>query len=71
MIKKQTEAVMKYHLAVLFLNYLLEKDKITNDELLMYKKKLIRKYNPLMGCFEVKIRKRKLLPFHLQNNKRK
>ena len=45
---------MKYRLAVL-LNDLLEKGKITKDELLMYKKKLIRKYKPLIGCLEVKI----------------
>ena len=60
MTKKQAEAEMKYRLAVL-LNDLLEKGKITKDELLMYKKKLIRKYKPLIGCLEVKIWKRKLL----------
>ena len=71
MTKKQAEAEMKYRLAVLLLNDLLEKGKIINDELLMYKKKLIRKYKPIIGCLEVKIWKRKLLPFHLQNNKKK
>lgn len=47
MTKKQAEAEMKYRLAVLLLNDLLEKGKIINDELLMYKKKLIRKYKPI------------------------
>lgn len=55
MTKKQAEAEMKYRLAVLLLNDLLKKGKITKDELLMYKKKLIRKYKPLIGCLEVKI----------------
>ncbi len=56
MTKKQAEDEMKYHLAVLLLNDLLEKGKITNDELLIYKKKkFIRKYKPIIGCLEVKI----------------
>ena len=46
---------MKYRLADLLLNDLLEKGKITEDELLMYKKKLNIKYKPLIGCLEVKI----------------
>ena len=71
MTKKQAEAEMKYRLAVLLLNDLLEKGKITKDELLMYKKKLIRKFKPLIDCLEVKIWKTKLLPFHLQSNKKK
>ena len=52
---KKTEAEMKYRLAVLLLNDLVEKGKITKKELLMYKKKLIRKYKPLIRCLEVKI----------------
>ena len=55
MTKKQAEAEMKYRLAVLLLNDLLEKGKITKDGLLMYKKKLIRKFKPLIDCLEVKI----------------
>ena len=46
MTKKQAEAEMKYRLAVLLLNDLLEKGKITKDGLLMYKKKLIIAISP-------------------------
>lgn len=55
MTKKDAENEMKYRLAVMILNDLTAKGKITEDELLKYKKKLIRKYKPLIGCLEVRI----------------
>lgn len=54
MTKKDAENEMKYRLAMMILNDLAAKGKITNDELLKYKKKLIKKYKPLIGCLEVR-----------------
>ena len=53
--KIAAENEIKYRLAVLLLNDLLAKRKISEAELRTYKKKLIRKYKPLIGCLEVKI----------------
>lgn len=55
MTKKEADNEMKYRLAVLILNDLLSKGLIDKKELLTYKKKLIRKYKPFIGCLEVKI----------------
>lgn len=53
--KKDANNEMKYRLAVMIINDLLAKGKITEEEHLSYKKKLIRKYKPFIGCLEVKI----------------
>lgn len=53
--KKDADNEIKYRLAVLLLVELDAKGKISDAELLAYKKKLIRKYKPLIGCLEVKI----------------
>lgn len=55
MTEKQYEAEIKYRLSVLLLLKCYEDKKITNDELLKLKKKLIRKYKPLIGCLEIDI----------------
>lgn len=55
MTNKQGENEIKYRLSVMILEDLLEKKMITNDEMLKLKKKLVRKYKPIIGCLEVRL----------------
>ncbi len=53
--KKDADNEIKYRLAVMLLNDLVMHNKIDEKELLQYKKKLIRKYKPLIGRLEIMI----------------
>lgn len=53
MTEKQYESEIKYRLAVLLLLKCYEDKKITADELLKCKKKLIKKYKPIIGRLEI------------------
>lgn len=49
---KQIEGEIKYRFACLLLNQMLEDKIITKDELILFKKKLIKKYNPIISVLE-------------------
>ncbi len=52
---KQGENEIKYRLSVIILEDMLAKELITKDEMAKLKKKLIRKYKPVIGCLEAKL----------------
>ena len=52
MCHKQIEGKIKYRFACLLLNKLLEDKFITKDELISFKKKLIKKYKPIISVLE-------------------
>lgn len=52
MLHKQIEGEIKYRFACLLLNKLLEDKYITKDELISFKKKLIKKYKPIISVLE-------------------
>lgn len=52
MLHKQIEGEIKYRFPCLLLNKLLEDKFITKDELISFKKKLIKKYKPTISVFE-------------------
>ena len=49
---KQIEGEIKYRFACLLLNQMLEDNFITKDELISFKKKLIKKYKPIISVLE-------------------
>ena len=49
---KQIEGEIKYRFASLLLDQLLEDKIITKDEWVTFKKKLIKKYNPIINILE-------------------
>jgi hypothetical protein len=50
--QKQIEGEIKYRFACLLLNQMLEDKIITKDELISFKKKLIKKYKPIISVLE-------------------
>ena len=54
MTKKQQENEVKYRLSIMMLLDLKCKGQITNEEFQEMKKRLIRKYKPIIGCLEVR-----------------
>ena len=52
MCHKQIEGEIKYRFACLLLNQMLEDKFITKDELISFKKKLIKKYKPIISVLE-------------------
>lgn len=52
---KQGENEIKYRLSVIILEDMLAKELITKDEMVKLKKKLIRKYKPVIECLEAKL----------------
>lgn len=52
MFHKQIESEIKYRFTCLLLNKLLEDKFITKDELISFKKKLIKKYKPIISVLE-------------------
>lgn len=54
MTKKQQENEVKYKLSIMMLLDLKCKGQITNDEFEEMRKRLIRKYKPIIGCLEVR-----------------
>ena len=49
MCHKQIEGEIKYRFACLLLNQMLKDKFITKDELISFKKKLIKKYKPIIS----------------------
>ena len=49
---KQIEGEIKYRFPSLLLNQMLEDKIISKDEQLLFKKKLIKKYNPIISVLE-------------------
>ena len=49
---KQIEGGIKYRFACLLLNQMLKDKFITKDELISFKKKLIKKYKPIISVLE-------------------
>lgn len=49
---KQIEGEIKYRFACLLLNQLLEDKIISINDLMLFKKKLIKKYNPIISVLE-------------------
>lgn len=49
---RQIEGEIKYRLACLLLNQMLEDKIITKDDLISFKKKLIKKYKPIISVLE-------------------
>ena len=49
---KQIEGEIKYRFACLLLNQMLEDKIITKNDLISFKKKLIRKYKPIISVLE-------------------
>ena len=49
---KQIEGEIKYRFACLLLNKLFEDRIITKDDLISFKKKLIKKYKPIISVLE-------------------
>ena len=54
MTKKQQENEVKYSLSIMMLLELKYKGQITNEEFVEIRKRLIRKYKPIIGCLEVR-----------------
>ena len=54
MTKKQQENEVKYRLSIIMLLELKHKGQITNEEFVEIRKKLIRKYKPIIGCLEMR-----------------
>ena len=52
--EKQGSNEIKYRLSIMMLTELLNNNEITQDEFLNIRKKLIRKYKPIVGCLEAK-----------------
>lgn len=52
MCHKQIEGEIKYRFACLLLNQMLEDKIITKNDLISFKKKLIRKYKPIISVLE-------------------
>ena len=50
--QNQIVGEIKYRFASLLLDQLLEDNIITRDELVTFKKKLIKKYNPIISVLE-------------------
>lgn len=50
--QKQIEGEIKYRFACLLLNQMLEDKIITKDEHISFKKKLIKKYKPIISVLE-------------------
>lgn len=59
--EKQGSNEIKYRLSIMILTELLNNNEITQDEFLNIRKKLTRKYRPIVGCLETKKWKRKSL----------
>lgn len=51
--KQQTENEIRFRIALLYLQKLYEEKLINENELLKLKKKLIRKFKPIIGWLEV------------------
>lgn len=49
---KQIEGEIKYKFSCFLLDYMLEDKIITKDEYILFKKKLIKKYNPIIRILE-------------------
>lgn len=49
---KQIEGEIKYRFACFLLNQMFEDKFITKDELILFKKKLIKKYKPIISVLE-------------------
>lgn len=54
MTKKPQENEVKYRLSIMMLLELKHKGQITNEKFVEIRKKLIRKYKPIIGCLEVR-----------------
>lgn len=52
--EKQGSNEIKYRLSIMMLTELLNNNEITQDEFLNIRKKLLRKYKPIVGCLEAK-----------------
>ena len=52
--EKQGANEIKYRLSIIMLNELLNSNEITQEEFPDLRKRLIRKYKPLVGCLEGK-----------------
>ena len=52
--EKQSSNEIKYRLSIMMLTELLNNNEITQDEFLNIRKKLLRKYKPIVGCLEAK-----------------
>ena len=52
--EKQGSNEIKYRLSIMILSELLNNNEITQEEFLNIRKKLIRKYKPIVGCLEAK-----------------
>lgn len=52
--EKQGSNEIKYRLSIMILTELLNNNEITQDEFFNIRKKLIRKYKPIVGCLEAK-----------------
>ena len=52
--EKQGSNEIKYRLSIMILTELLNNNEITQDEFLNIRKKLTRKYRPIVGCLETK-----------------
>lgn len=52
--EKQGSNEIKYRLSIMMLTELLNNNEITQDEFLNIRKKLIRKYKPIVGYLEAK-----------------
>ena len=52
--EKQGSNEIKYRLSIMILTELLNNNEITQDEFLIIRKKLTRKYRPIVGCLETK-----------------
>ena len=54
MTKKQQENEIKYKLSIMMLLELKDKKQITDEEFNEMRKRLVRKYKPVIGCLEVR-----------------
>ena len=54
MTEKQESNEIKYRLSIIMLKELLNNNEITEEEFLKLRKKLIRKYRPIVGCLEAR-----------------
>lgn len=54
MTKKQQENEVKYRLSIMMLQELKNKGQITDEDFDEMRKRLVRKYKPIIGCLEVR-----------------
>lgn len=54
MTKKQQENEVKYRLSIMMLQELKDKEQITDKDFNEMRKRLVRKYKPIIGCLEVR-----------------